>query len=296
VKRWWDQYIKLPWPDEVATFLKAGVTKEVGEPGENLRIRRTVVRYLVLSYVLCLRRVSTRIRNHCSSMRNLINSNLLREDEALLLGNEDAGVLGEHGGSNWWMPLKWAIALVTQANTDDRVNCAPIYANIVKGISEFRKSLTGVVTYGYVPVPMVYSQVVHVAVYFYFYAALIGRQPIIREDQPLHGRSSIYQDYVSPFLVIEFLVYFGWLNVASTLYNPFGDDDDDFELLGLINRHIKVCMSIVEDDIEETPKLENDAFWAAPSGAPSDWHPTFLKSMKLGETEERGEQSTVVTL
>ena len=23
VKRWWEQYVKLPWPDEVATFLKA---------------------------------------------------------------------------------------------------------------------------------------------------------------------------------------------------------------------------------------------------------------------------------
>ena len=34
--------MKLPWPDEVATLLKAGVTeKEEGE--ENLRIRRTVV-------------------------------------------------------------------------------------------------------------------------------------------------------------------------------------------------------------------------------------------------------------
>ena len=21
VKRWWEQYVKLPWPDEVATFL-----------------------------------------------------------------------------------------------------------------------------------------------------------------------------------------------------------------------------------------------------------------------------------
>ena len=78
VKRWWDQYVKLPWPDEVAMFIKAGITKEEGESGENLRIRRTVVRYLVLSYVLCLRRVSTKIRNHCPTMKTLVNSNLLR--------------------------------------------------------------------------------------------------------------------------------------------------------------------------------------------------------------------------
>ena len=27
VKRWWEQYVKLPWPDEVATYLKVAITK-----------------------------------------------------------------------------------------------------------------------------------------------------------------------------------------------------------------------------------------------------------------------------
>merc|ERR1719260_106528 len=58
VKRWWEQYCKLPWPDEVATLLKAGITKgdqEGDKEGENQRIRRTVIRYMLLSYVLCMR-------------------------------------------------------------------------------------------------------------------------------------------------------------------------------------------------------------------------------------------------
>ena len=76
VKRWWEQYVKLPWPDEVATLLKAGVTKEKEEDkeGENQRIRRTVIRYLMLSYVLCLRRISSRVRREYSSMDCLVSS------------------------------------------------------------------------------------------------------------------------------------------------------------------------------------------------------------------------------
>ena len=87
VKRWWEQYVKLPWPDEVATLLKAGVTKEKEEDkeGENQRIRRTVVRYLMLSYVLCLRRISSRVRREFSSMGSLVASGLLREDEVMFL-------------------------------------------------------------------------------------------------------------------------------------------------------------------------------------------------------------------
>ena len=86
VKRWWEQYVKLPWPDEVATLLKAGITEKTAEEeseegGANLRIRRTVIRYLMLSYVLCLRRISSRVRREYSSMDCLVSSGLLRKDE-----------------------------------------------------------------------------------------------------------------------------------------------------------------------------------------------------------------------
>ena len=81
---WWDQYIKLPWPDEVATLLKAGLMNPVEgdvDGRQNERIRRTVVRYLVLSYVLCLRRISSRVRNRCPDMDSLLASCLIRKDE-----------------------------------------------------------------------------------------------------------------------------------------------------------------------------------------------------------------------
>ena len=42
--------------------------------------------------------------------------------------------------------------------------------------SEIRGALTEVSTYGYLHLPLVYTQVVHLAVYVYFAVSLIGKQ------------------------------------------------------------------------------------------------------------------------
>ena len=96
-----------------------------------------------------------------------------KEDHRKWLGKD-----GQHGKSNWWMPVKWSISIVRKAMKDKRMANAPIYSSLVKAIAEFRKSLTEVVTYGHVTVPLVYTQVVTLAVYFYFTAALLGAQVV----------------------------------------------------------------------------------------------------------------------
>ena len=131
-------------------------------------------------------------------------------------------------------------------------------------------------------------QVVHLAVHFYFFASLLGRQWIHLEEgrdckeheNPLDVPIGLWLGQAFTFwifLAFEFLFYFGWLNVASTLYNPFGDDDDDFELMCLMNRHIKVCMKIVDEDGDEIPDLKENDIWETPLGAGQNWHPTLPK-------------------
>ena len=115
--------------------------------------------------------------------------------------------------------------------------------------------------------------------YFYFAVSLLGRQWIQVHKKVEKVEANFVERfwgattdpeeldlYFPIFLTFEFLFYMGWLKVASALYNPFGDDDDDFAVMDKMNRHIKVCMKIVEEDNDDIPEVMDDDFWKPPNG------------------------------
>ena len=69
-------------------------------------------------------------------------------------------------------------------------------------------------------------------VYTYFLASLLGRQCLdpgrLHLDAFSESHESAYDYYFPIFTTLEFVFYVGWLKVAETLINPFGEDDDDF--------------------------------------------------------------------
>lgn len=74
----------------------------------------------------------------------------------------------------------------------------------------------------------------------------LGQQWI--EDK---GKENGYQNrvdlYFPIFSMLQFFFYMGWLKVAEQLINPFGEDDDDFEVNWMIDRNLQVSYLIVDE-------------------------------------------------
>ena len=110
-------------------------------------------------------------------------------------------------------------------------------------------------SFDWISIPLVYTQVVTVAVYGFFISCLFGRQYLVApclgttnfvnrtlEDEsycqavPEYG----YDLYVPIYTMLQFFFYMGWLKVAEQLINPFGNDDDDFDMNLVIDRNLEV--------------------------------------------------------
>jgi len=109
-------------------------------------------------------------------------------------------------------------------------------------------------------IPLVYTQVVTIAVYSYFLVALFGQQWTEGKGEE-NGYKNRIDLYFPIFSLLQFFFYMGWLKVAEQLINPFGEDDDDFEVNWMIDRNLQVSYLIVDEMHHDHPELLKDQYW-----------------------------------
>uniref|UniRef100_U5ETV9 Putative conserved plasma membrane protein n=1 Tax=Corethrella appendiculata TaxID=1370023 RepID=U5ETV9_9DIPT len=253
VKRWWEQYRLLPWPDTLALFISAAIP---GNDETGRLMRRNIMRYMILSYVITLQRISLRVKKRFPQWSHLVDAGLMLESERKIFEIMD----NKTPMSKYWMPLVWATNIINRARKDDRITSDHVVQTLLMELSDIRRRLGGLIGYDTVCVPLVYTQVVTLVLYTYFIAALMGSQLIPKLD-PITQRYDEPDIYFPLFTALQFCFYVGWLKVAEVLINPFGEDDDDIELNWLIDRHIKAAYMIVDEMHEEHPELLKDQYW-----------------------------------
>ena len=81
-------------------------------------------------------------------------------------------------------------------------------------ILNIRNMLHSLLCYEWINVPLVYTQVVTIAVYSFFIASLLGSQSLEPEADNKERRIDLY---LPVFTILKFIFYIGWLKVAETL-------------------------------------------------------------------------------
>jgi len=263
VNRWWSQYKLLPWPDSFSIMVTGLYQTDKAEAVQGRKLRRTIIRYIVLSYCIALRTVSWRLKKRFPTLEHLVHSGFMTQEELDMFRKLDE----KTHANKWFMPLVWAGKMIGDGVEDGYIH-APTSGALIGEVIQIRENLQTLLSYDWLSVPLVYTQTVTIATYFYFAAALFGAQWVMPENKEMFLK--IYKtppgefsklDMLFPFfVVIQFAFFVGWLKVAETLINPFGEDDDDFELNRLIDRHLQVGYLTCDPTVEK-PELLKDKYW-----------------------------------
>uniref|UniRef100_T1IDA9 Bestrophin homolog n=1 Tax=Rhodnius prolixus TaxID=13249 RepID=T1IDA9_RHOPR len=246
--RWWQQYTAIPWPDKVMHSLALYVG---GNDEQGRILRRTLMRYLNLSLVLVLRSISSAVKRRFPTMDHIVEAGFMTPLELemfLSVPNVEF--------NTYWIPCTWFISPYFYLFI-----AISIIIKSYNGFSEFNefRSKCGLLwSYDWISIPLVYTQVVTLATYSFFLAALVGRQYVEEAKKQLQMEIDIY---LPVFTILQFFFFMGLLKVAEQLINPFGDDDEDFELNWLIDRHTKVSYLGVDILMAKAPPLVKDKYF-----------------------------------
>ncbi|XP_074648496.1 bestrophin-2-like isoform X2 [Tubulanus polymorphus] len=249
VQRWWDQYRSIPWPDRMSIFVTAHLH---GHDDRGRLMRRTILRYLNLAFVMTLSAISSQIKKRFPTDDHFVESGLLLPGELKIIQE----IKTPH--SKYFVPIVWATSLITRARKEGRIKDDFAVKTLVDEVNGFRGLLGDLYSFDWISVPLVYTQVVTLAVYTFFLSCLLGRQ-FLDSDKGYEGHRM--DMYIPVFTLLQFFFYMGWLKVAETLVNPFGEDDDDFEINWVIDRNLQISYLVVDEMHQEYPELIKDAYW-----------------------------------
>nr|XP_012644173.1 bestrophin-3 isoform X1 [Microcebus murinus] len=249
VNRWWNQFVNLPWPDRLMFLISSSVH---GSDQHGRLLRRTLMRYVNLTSLLIFRSVSTAVYKRFPTMDHVVEAGFMTADERKLFNHLKSPHL------KYWVPFIWFGNLATKARNEGRIRDSVDLQSLMTEMNRYRSWCSLLFGYDWVGIPLVYTQVVTLAVYTFFFTCLIGRQFL----DPTKGYAGHDLDlYIPIFTLLQFFFYAGWLKVAEQLINPFGEDDDDFETNWCIDRNLQVSLLAVDEMHMSLPKMKKDIYW-----------------------------------
>nr|CAH8868696.1 unnamed protein product [Trichobilharzia regenti] len=251
-KRFWNYFTTIPW---VVRFAVTLVTHLPGTTDRIRLIRRTCMRYVLATLIIACARLNVVIKKRFPTFDFFVVSGILTEEEVRIITSVQPAHVQP------FVPIVWATSLMALAQKEGFFKNQHSHTLLINEMNTFRGSTLKMMLMDAICIPLVYTQVVTLAVYSYVIASLIGSQFII-SSSPLAGMAKSKDLYFPLFTLLELIVYVGWLKVAETLVNPMGEDDEDIDMNEIVDFNWKIAWCIVDGMRTSAPAVVRDVHWS----------------------------------
>ncbi|CAI2349891.1 unnamed protein product [Caenorhabditis sp. 36 PRJEB53466] len=266
LNRWSDTFKCLAWPENVALCFKQYFNPKSVTKHEEKCYYRTVARYLTVCYILIFRDVSAEVREMFETIEHLVVHGILTAEEAQLL---QSSRLEKHS-CHYWIPINWIVVIVRNKykpelsadgkgrknrQSKESIMTEIQYMKFITEINRLRARVGDVLAYDWVPLPLALFQCLTIFVYGTMIVNCFQMQARIVMSEK-SGISDLFVESMSTLPIN--MLYLGFLRISQVIINPFGKDDDDFEALYLIDRHITVLNEILSTEDDEKDKEKDD--------------------------------------
>ncbi|XP_069159128.1 bestrophin-3 isoform X2 [Procambarus clarkii] len=212
VNRWLDIFRNMPWPDNAAILASTNVH---GTSEEARTIRVTALRYVNLSIAITFATICPAVKETLNTAEDLLREGYIIEKEINTIKKLEEQT-DQHKA---WLPSMWACKILAQAREGGHIESDLALKAIVAEILGIRVKCGTLLGYYGNNIPLNYTQ-------------------FLDPNMGYPGHTLDY--YVPVFGLLELFFYIGWLNVADSLLDPFGEEDHDFELFKFLERNVKM--------------------------------------------------------
>jgi len=267
VKNFFDQVRLVPHLDQILIQMNNFLWVDPNKMIDDVHIkhdmtakqfRNTIVRYFLLSWTLCLSRMSVRLNEEFADELVLNKKRLMLKREFDIL---NCGTERDSWREKWSTPLAWIAKMVNDANTNNNNNIDKSTTKILdikdaigKTIGSFCQDLQKLNSYNYYRIPAPLYQILHFAMWVFLILNIASGQDMYTEPDEF-GIIRFFTDYVPWFSTWKYLMLFGWLKVASDMSLPFGKGRHCIDLLGFLDFEIWKASHMLAQDLP----LQTDA-------------------------------------
>ncbi|XP_046438524.1 bestrophin-3-like isoform X1 [Daphnia pulex] len=233
MQRWWAVYAAIPGTGKIITLATFYMKRDNAQSSKWLR---TLTRYLILAWMMCMRTTCRPLRNKYPTLESMQRAGFLLKHEAEILSLE------QEESHKWSLRvINWALILVRQGRDEGLFENPGDATRLLDPIVAFKKSCSVVLKYQITAIPLSFVQAVTLTVQIFGLVSLMGKQFV---DFPT--KLLVIDCYLPILPAMQYLAYLSWLKLGEVAVNPFGEDDDDFDIIGLFENHVELAGDLLQ--------------------------------------------------